>query len=230
MGITEARKAARLPVTQPIDVLIVAAFDPELGPLRAAPAFGPGHARLGGQGVASRAVGIGMPAAAAGAATAIAELGPRLVVLVGTCGAYRASGLAIGDVVVADGVRLADGFAVEGRAEFPAPMVTALASDARLRAELEARGARSVHLATTLGITVDDASAARVAQGTQAQVEHLEAFGVAQACAARGVPFAAVLGVANFVGCGAREEWRSNHHAAAAAVARCILRWLEGAA
>jgi futalosine hydrolase len=209
---------------QPLDILIVAAFDPELAALRAAPA------RLGSHAVATRAVGVGMPAAAAGAATAIGELAPRFVVLVGTCGAYRASGLALGDVVVADRVCVADGFALEGRAEFPAPMVTSLPSDARLRAELDAGGARSVHVATTLGITVDDASAARIAQGSQAQVEHLEAFGVAQACAARGVPFAAALGVANFVGSGAREEWRSNHHAAAAAVARCILRWLEGSA
>jgi len=221
---------------QPLDVLLVAAFDPELAPFVAATApaarsgLTSGLARLGSQTVAVRAVGVGMPAAAAGAATAIAELAPRLVVLVGTCGAYRASGLAIGDVVVADGVRVADGFAVEGRAEFPAPMVTALASDPRPRTELVARGARSVDVATTLGITVDDASAARIAQGTQAQVEHLEAFGVAHACAVRGVPFAAVLGVANFVGTGAREEWRTNHHAASAAVARCILQWLEGSA
>jgi nucleoside phosphorylase len=221
-------------LTQPLDVLLVAAFDPELAALAlaTAPAVGsvlaPGL--FGSQTVATRAVGVGMPAAAAGAAAAIAELAPRLVVLVGTCGAYRASGLAIGDVVVADAVRVADGFAVEGRAEFPAPMATALASDARLRTELEARGARAAHVATTLGITVDDASAARIALATQAHVEHLEAFGVAHACAARGVPFAAVLGVANFVGSGAREEWRSNHHAAAVAVARCILRWLEGSA
>jgi nucleoside phosphorylase len=197
----------------------VAAFDPELAPLRTAPRI-----------PALRAVGIGMPAAAAGAAAAIAELRPRAVVLVGTCGAYRGSGLALGDVVVAQAVRVADGFAVERRAEFPAPMVTTLDPDPRLRAELAARGARPAAVATTLGITVDDASAARIAQALEAQVEHLEAFGVAQACAARAVPFAAVLGVANFVGSGAREEWRANHHAAAAAVARCVLRWLEAPA
>ena len=210
---------------QPLDLLIVAAFDPELAPLTLAGLTPPGSPAI-----ATRAVGVGMPAAAAGAATAIAELAPRFVVLVGTCGAYRASGLAIGDVVVADAVRVADGFAVEGRAEFPALMATVLASDAGLRTELEAAGARSAHVATTLGITVDDASAARIGQGTQTQVEHLEAFGVAHACVARGVPFAAVIGVANFVGSGAREEWRANHHAASAAVARCILRWLEGSA
>jgi nucleoside phosphorylase len=167
-----------------------------------------------------------MPAAAAGAATALAELGPGAVVLVGTCGAYRGAGLAIGDAIVADVVRVADAVAVERRAEFPAPMVTSIDSDQRLRRELAGHGARAAHVATTLGITVDDASASRIAQGTESHVEHLEAFGVATACAARGVPFASVLGVANFVGSGARDEWRQHHHAAAAAVAACVLRWL----
>jgi nucleoside phosphorylase len=213
--------------TEPIDLLIVAAFEPELAPLRAAPALGAGLAgRLCGRVVAARAVGVGMPAAAAGAASAIVELGPGVVVLVGTCGAYRGSQLAIGDVVVADGVRVGDATAVDGRAEFPAPMLTSLASDLRLRLELVDAGARVAHVATTLGITVDDASAGRIAKATDSQVEHLEAFGVAAACAARRVPFAAVLGVANFVGSGARSEWREHHHAAAEAVARCVLRWL----
>jgi len=171
-----------------LDLLILAAFEPELAPLRAAAALGPGLAgRLSGRTVAARAVGIGMPSAAAGAATALAELGAGTVVLVGTCGAYRGAGLAIGDVIVANVVRVADVAAAEGRAEFPAPMVTSLPSDSRLRLELARSGARPAHVATTLGITVDDASAARVAQATGSQVEHLEAFGVATACAARGI-------------------------------------------
>jgi nucleoside phosphorylase len=173
-------------------------------------------------------VGIGMPAAAVGATTALLEVPASAVVLVGTCGAYRASGLALGDVVAADVVRVVDATAVDGRAQFPGPMPTSLASDRRLLLELEACGARRAHVATTLGITVDDDTAARIARGTNSQVEHMEAFAVASACEARRVPFIAVLGVANLVGSGARQEWLQNHHAAAAAVAACVLRWLGG--
>ena len=158
-----------------------------------------------------------MPAAAAGAAAALAELRPRAVVLVGTCGAYRGTGLAIGDVAAGDAMRVADFSAVQGLAQFPAPMATTLAADAGIRLRLVACGAHPAHAATTLAITVDDATAARIAQGTEAQVEHLEAFGVATACAASGVPFGCALGVANFVGSGARDEWRAHHHAAAEA-------------
>ena len=45
-------------------------------------------------------------------------------------------------------------------------------------------------------------------------VEHLEAFGFARACAAEGLPCGAVLGVANMVGGRGRAEWLA-HHASA---------------
>jgi futalosine hydrolase len=167
-----------------------------------------------------------MPAAAAGAAAAVAALHPRAVLLVGTCGAYRGSGLAIGDVVVLGDTVVTDVAIAEGRAQLPGAMVAALASDRVLTAELASVGARVVRVATTLGITVDDPAAEHIARAGGAQVEHLEAFGVATACAARAVPFAAVLGVANFVGSSAREEWRQHHHAAAEAVAHTVLAWL----
>ena len=66
-------------------------------------------------------------------------------------------------------------------------------------------------------ITVDDAAATLIARSSAAHVEHLEAYGVAAACAARGIPFGSALGVANHVGARAREEWRAHHRKAAAA-------------
>ena len=69
------------------DLLILAAFEPELAPLSLA--LGPAMtASAGGLSVAARIAGIGLAAAAAGAAVHIGELEPRAVVLVGTCGAY----------------------------------------------------------------------------------------------------------------------------------------------
>src|SRR5579883_1924080 len=104
------------------DVLILAAFRPELegfeGRLRA--------------GVPARTVGIGVPQSAAGAARCIEELGPRSVVLVGTCGAYLNAGLATGQVVAARAVTLVDHAALAGAAQFPEPMSVTLEADAKL--------------------------------------------------------------------------------------------------
>src|SRR5271165_889966 len=114
---------------------------------------------MGAIDVVTRAVGIGLAAAAAGTARALAELRPRAVVMVGTCGSYDGSMLAIGDVVVSRRIRLADSAALAGHADFPGPMATSRDGDARLVEGLAAAGARAVDVATTLAISVDDALA-----------------------------------------------------------------------
>lgn len=178
--------------------------------------------------VVCRSVGVGVSAAAAGAAISVCELQPRAAVSIGTCGAYRTSGLALGDIVVGRSFRLIDGASVQGLAEFPAPMSTALDAHAATAAGLaKATGGRLVSIATTLAITVDEKTADRIALASGAQVEHLEAHGVATACAGRGIPFGAVLGVANVVGARAREQWRLHHRAASEAAADAVVRWLR---
>ncbi len=184
-------------------------------------------ARVGRADVAARVVGIGLPMAAAGAAMRLAENAPALVVLVGTCGVYRGTDLSIGDVVVPSRLRLTAPCVVDGIAQFPGPMSVSLDADPPTVAALLRAGGKPGDLATTPGITVDDAAALRVARTTGARVEHLEAHGVATACAARGVPFAAALGIANDVGSGAREQWRTHHRAAAAAAIAVVTRWLQ---
>jgi nucleoside phosphorylase len=217
----------------PCDVLILGAFHPELAPLR--PLLGDGlRARVGAADVVARVVGIGVTMAAVGGAMQLAEHAPRVVVLVGTCGAYRIAGdasasvLAIGDVAVPARLRLTAPCVVDGLAQFPDPMSVSLDAHAPTVEGLLRAGGRPGDVVTTPGITVDDAAAARVARATGARIEHLEAHGVATACAARGVPFAAALGVANDVGSGAREQWRSYHRAAAAAAIAVVTRWLQG--
>jgi nucleoside phosphorylase len=209
------------------DVLILGAFHPELAPLK--PILGDAlRARVGSADVVARVVGIGLPMAAVGAAMQLAENGPRLVVLVGTCGVYRGADLAIGDVAVPSRLRLTAPCVVDGVAQFPDPMSVSLDAHATMVAALLLAGGKPGDVATTPGITVDDAAAARVARATASRVEHLEAHGVATACAARGVPFAAALGIANEVGSGAREQWRTHHRAAAAAAVAVVTRWLQG--
>jgi nucleoside phosphorylase len=211
------------------DVLILAAFEPELAALTAA--LGQSMtATVGGQRVAARVAGIGLPAAAAGASKHLQELPPRAVILVGTCGAYVEAGLALGDVITARRLRLVDPACIVGDAQFPEAMVTTAEVHHPITDALAAGGAKPCCVATTLAITVDDAAASRIAEGVGAEVEHLEAQGVAMACAARGVPFAAVLGVANLVGAGGREQWRAHHRRAEHVAGERVLRWLrEGA-
>jgi len=152
---------------------------------------------------------------------------PRAVVAVGTCGAYSVSKLAIGQVAIAKRVRLVDRSVLGRQAEFPPPM--ALVADAHpgmAESILRATGGTPVDVATTLSVTVGDEEAALIADATGAHVEHLEAHAMATASAMKGLPFAAVLGVANVVGSRARAEWRRNHVAASGAVADAVFRWL----
>jgi hypothetical protein len=69
-----------------------------------------------------------------------------------------------------------------------------------------------------------------MASGTGSSVEHLEAYSVALACAAPGVPFAAVLGVANAVGARGRAEWRTHHARASEACIGVVAAWLSSLA
>jgi nucleoside phosphorylase len=211
------------------EILILAAFHPELAPLR--PVLGDAmRGRVGHVLVSARAIGIGVPMAAAGTAMHLGEIRPIAAVALGTCGAYSGAGLAIGEVVVARRVRLVDPWVLRGLSEFPGPMSVVSETDVPMaEAIARATGARPADVATTLAITVEDAAAAHIAQATGAHVEHLEAHAVATACAARGIPFGAVLGVANYVGARAREEWRLHHREAARAAADVLLRWLREA-
>jgi futalosine hydrolase len=157
----------------------------------------------------------------------LGEVRPRAVVMMGTCGSYASAALKIGDAIVSRRIVLVDPSALVGASQFPEPMSMAIDGHPGLARALEAAGARHAAVATTLAVTVDDPTASRIAQATGAEVEHLEAHGVATACAARGVPFVAALGVANTVGSQGREQWRVHHRQGAEAVTRVVVDWLR---
>jgi nucleoside phosphorylase len=184
--------------------------------------------RIGASLVSARVVGIGLPMAAVGAAAHVGELRPRAVLAIGTCGAYLGSELAIGQLVVARRIRLVDPSAIDGRSQFPDPMQVVSDAHAPMAESIaHSTGAAPVDIATTLAITVDDATAGRIALATGAHVEHLEALAMAIACGVRGIPFGAVFAVANFVGSRARSEWRMHHEQAALRAADAAVRWLR---
>jgi nucleoside phosphorylase len=212
-----------------LDLLLVAAFHPELAALRTTlgDSF---EGRIGGLSVAAKVVGIGLPGAAVGLAARLEALKPRGVVMLGTCGVYAGAPLAIRSVAVAKSVRLVDPSAIEKRSAFPDPMSLLHAAHAGMSNALASTGAHLAGVANTLAITTDDALAARITYETKCAVEHLEAFGAASACAAFGIPFTAALGVANVVGSKARDEWRANHRVAADAAIALVLTWAHAGA
>jgi nucleoside phosphorylase len=210
------------------DVLVVAAHSPELAGLREL-LGDPSRGQVGTVRVALEAIGIGLPAAAAGTSTAVRAHQPSCVVLVGTCGAYenRGAGLGIAQPVTAKRLHLASTAAAEGRGAFPGPMAVAVETDNALSRALTGETGRHVDVATTLAITTDDVLAGRVSEAFGCEVEHLEAFAVATACAREHVAMAAVLGVANRVGRRARDEWRRHHEAAGRAATDVVGAWLR---
>lgn len=188
-------------------ILVVAAWEPELSRLRERLAEG----EQGGVEVVLETLGVGLVEGAISTTRCVARHRPDGALLIGTCGAFGAAGIATGSVVAGEGVRLTDAGVALGASALPAPMPAHEAFDVGLHDALVAAGARSVQIANTVGITVDDALAARLAAGGASDVEHLEAFAFARACAREGVPCAALLAVANAVGATGRAEWLANH-------------------
>lgn len=209
-----------------VDVLLVAPYAPELEGLGAL--LGNGFAgTIRGLNVRAKAVGIGLPMAAAGTVVRLESCHPRGVVLVGTCAAYPGKGLVPGQVVVATRVMLAEGAVLEGRASFPEPMTCVVETHRVLTSALSLSSTQPVRIATPLAVTMDSGLASRFSSQLDCDVEHYEAFGVALACAPRHVPFSAVLGVSHEMGPNARETWRLNHRTAAHAAAQVVSAWLQ---
>jgi futalosine hydrolase len=202
--------------------LIVSAFEPEIAPLR----------RLvsGKRGIVLEPVGIGAVDAAVGAAGAIARARPARVIFVGTAGIYgpaKGARAAIGAAVVAAEIVCVSTSALKREAYLPAPMVMRVATSPGLRSALsDGRAGRAV-VACPLAITRSAALGRRIAEAAGAALENLEAFAVARAASAAGIPFAAVLGLANRVGPQGHEEWRRHHRSASRAACELIARFLS---
>lgn len=210
-------------------VLILSAWEPEIAPLRRrlarAAAGAPARAVL------CRTVGVGAIDAAVNAARAIAETRPGCVIFVGTAGSYPGRGrdLPIAAAVVPAAFALVATAVLRKEAYAPAPMIVRAPAAAALLEDLRlpAHGARPADaVACPLGITRTAALGRRIAAATSTQVENLEAFSVARAAALAGVPFAAVLGIANRVGPRAHAEWLRHHPAASRAACHAVWSWL----
>jgi purine-nucleoside phosphorylase len=185
--------------------LLLSAFLPELGDLATAPP----------EGWACACTGIGALEAAIATSRLIAEHHPARVLFLGTCGAYD-DRLRIDTQISAAEALATSASELRGAAFRPEaervrwPATWSLPFPAQV-------------IAVPPAIT-RDADEARLLAGVAA-AEHLELTGVFAACHAAGVPVAAALGVANFVGPEAHGEWMENH----AEVSRNLVKALRSA-
>ncbi len=184
-------------------ILLVAAAREELGDL-------PGEV-----------LGVGPVVSAATMARLCATQELDGVVMIGTAGAYP-GGPGIGSVVKADRVGFAEGVSAMGLGYTPRPPAP-IPCDARLGARVDCPRA---DVLTVSAITTDPTLARRLSDGWT--VEHLEAYGAAYACAQAGVPFLAVLGIANAVGPSAHAQWLTHRMAAQDATRVAVQSLLSG--
>ena len=167
-------------------------------------------------------LGVGPVVTAARMSTILRERQPSGVVMVGTAGVYQ-GGPAVGTAVVAERVGLSEGVAAMGLGYVPrAPQP--LTCDARL---LERLVGPRVSVLTVSAITTDSVLAGRLSDGWQ--IEQMEAYGAAVACAQANVPFAAVYGISNVVGPNAHTQWLAYRHEAQLNALAVVAPLLNGA-
>jgi adenosylhomocysteine nucleosidase len=171
--------------------------------------------------------GVGLIEAAIGTARLLDRHHPPSVIFLGTCGAHRESGIAIGEIVVASEVTIGSGDVARGSMRIPTLMAARLAADASLSdmildaARRRGGAARKGTVSCTLGITEDDELARSLNASGSGEVENLEAFSVVRAC--EDIPVAVVLGVTNIVGSGGGRDWAANYRAMMRAVAELVV-------
>jgi len=149
------------------------------------------------------AIGVGPVTAGIGMSRCLSQVRPDCVILVGTAGRYS-GGPPVGSIVGVERVLLGTGVAELGGGYAPLAPEPLRLDTHRFRDITE-------HSVTCLTVTAIGTSEAVVRAREQlAQVEHMECYAAAAACAAVGVPFCALLGITNDVGPNAHAQWLAN--------------------
>ena len=155
-------------------------------------------------------LGLGAVVAAARMGALVERERPDAVVMLGTGGAYPRGGPALGSAIAGRRFGLSAGVAALGLGYVPHPPAP-IEADAGLLGLLHLP---QVDVLTVQAITTDADLADRLSDGWQ--MEHMETYGAAWACARSGVPFVAVLGVTSLVGPDAHTQWLLHRHEAQA--------------
>jgi len=211
--------------------LLLSAWEPEIAPLRRwlRSAAGRRPARV----VHLATVGVGAVDAGIATTALIHRLRPRCVLFVGTAGVFPGPRgvlpVAIDDAAVVSRAALVATGVLRKESYLPPPLMTEVVCDRSLVSALlhAATGATVATAACPLAITRSPVLARRITRATQATVENLELFAVGRAATLAGLPFAALVGVANRVGPRAHAEWKQHHATASAAACAAVQSWLQ---
>lgn len=221
--------------------LLITATGLEATPLRAALPWHPLPFLLGDLFYASEGqlylahLGLAKVNTAAGLTLALHTLKPDRVIQFGIGGAFRESGLNIGQVAVATqethmdtGVGLEDTWQDMQAVGFPllGDYYNTLPVDRELTAEItKLTGAPSHPFGTSEAITGSETYATKLHDRFGVAVESMEGAAAAQVCAAFGIPFAELRGISNIVGERDKATW--NLRGAVTSTNEAILRFLD---
>ncbi len=171
--------------------------------------------------------GIGPVESALYAARALALAPYAAVINAGIGGAFRGRAM-VGEAVAIAVDTLAD-FGLEGGVPLSVageePPVDWAASDAALVGACEAAGLRAANGITVHEVTTTAATAARLLERYDADVEAMEGFSVLRAASLAGVPAVEIRGVSNYVDDRCKSEW--NFEAGARATAEALRALLD---
>ena len=213
-----------------MNFLILAAFAPELEPLRGMAEREPLlRAGSAGTGIRFEEVGVGIASAAANTARLIAELRPAHVVFVGSIGTTDQN-IPLLQLVSANSIEMVDAAIVEGSAYLPSLCPTEYLADEPMMHRLSESCPERLLMAkcySPISITSKAELGLRYARATQAHFENLELFGIAAACAAHQTPWNSICAVTNYVGEQGHEQWKEHHEEAATYTARSLVACLE---
>ena len=164
-------------------------------------------------GLDAEVVGVGKIASALGAVRRLYQQRPERVLLIGLAGAFRASGLAVGDVCVVGRSVLADeGVAGEGGVYLDAHVDLGFEVGGPWAADAELSRCLPVSLPRVVAATVstcagnDSLDMERSAR-TGAAVETMESAAIAAVCAELGVRWCELRVVSNYCGDRSRSGW-----------------------
>lgn len=158
--------------------------------------------------------GVGKTSAAMALAPRLVSDLPDFVLLFGICGAYRRSGLDVGDLCLVaedgfgdEGVQTPDGF--EDLGHLRLAEVGPWASDAELIRQVVLRigNVPLVRGTTVSTCSGTDAAADTMWARTGAEVETMEGAAIAQVCSAHQVPWVQLRCVSNFTGDREQAGW-----------------------
>jgi nucleoside phosphorylase len=194
---------------------ILAAFEPELSPLR--------DTLKEYSEISFHSLGIGMIEAAVTTSALLNKINHKncSCIFVGSVGAINPETPLLSTTVISS-VQLVDPVELEQESYFPSKMKKEVSADINLNNRLlesipEAR-LKSAH--SCLTITNSTSVASLIYQIKKTEIENLELFGVASACQMHNIPWVSLNCVTNYLEPEAHQQWQSNFQTASAITAK----------